>query len=188
MMTPTWAQELLDKNHPNNRKQKSLRIEQYARDMSQGFWVLTPEPICVDVDGWLTNGQNRLSAIIRSGLDIPVTLITGCPKKAIQAQDQGATRTTVDTARVSGKPLARGMNEVGCARAMYGGIRTVCEMSQMEILEFARQHNDAIRFAFDLLPSNVKGITQSPVRAVIARAYYKRNLRNRTREFCEVLL
>lgn len=190
-MTPTWAQELLDKNHPKNRTPKKNRIEQYARDMVQGYWLLTPEPVCVDVDGWLTNGQNRLSAVIRAGVDVPMSLITGCPKRSIGAQDQGAVRNVLDVARISGSPITSGNNVVAAARAMYYGVRNMGRsMSNFEVLEFIKVHRQALDFAFECLPvaSNTRGIAQSPVRAVVARAYYRRNSRNRTRQFCEVLV
>lgn len=186
MMTPTWAQELLDKNHPKNRTAKTKRIEQYARDMRQGFWILTPEAICVDLDGWLTNGQNRLSAVIRADVDVPMLLITGCPKKAIGAQDQGAIRNVLDVSRMAGDAMSN--NDASCIRAMCLGLRTAGQMTNFEVIDFRKQHRQAIDFAFENMPHNVRGISQGPVRAVIARAYYKRHLRNRTRQFCEVLL
>lgn len=187
-MSPQWAQELLDKNHPKNRTAKAKRIEQYTRDMVQGYWQLTPEPVCVDTDGWLTNGQNRLSAVIRAGAEVPMTLITGCPKKAINAQDQGATRNVLDIAKMAGNPVQRNTAEISLARAMNYGHRTGGGMSNFEVLAFIKDHQAAIRFAFECLPKNQKGITQGAVRAVVARAYYKRNSRSRTREFCEVLI
>jgi hypothetical protein len=192
MMTPEMAQELLDSNHPRNRRPKKAKIEQYSRVMRAGLWELTPEPICVDVDGWTTNGQNRLSACIRAGVEVPMTLITGCPRTAILGQDQGTARNVGDTAAISGSPLPHGANNwAATARAMYSGLRAGgggARLGNIEVIEFGKVHQKAIEFSFECFPTPVKGITQAAVRAVVARAYYGRNLRTRTREFCEVLL
>jgi hypothetical protein len=177
-MTPEWAQQLLNNNHPRNRKPKKHRIESYARDMKNQFWRLTPEPVCVDLDGYLTNGQNRLTAVIHAGVEVPMSLVTGCPRDSIIGQDQGATRNVGDIACISGQKLPHGdKTSPAVIRAMYAG------------LDRLRMTNaDVLHFAFECLPNNVRGIAQAPVRAVIARAYYRRNLRSRTREFCEILL
>ncbi len=188
VMTPAWAADLLKNNHPRNRRKKERRIESYARDMRQGYWKLTPEPVCVDVDGHLTNGQNRLSAVIVAGCEVPMVLVTGCPVDSITGQDMGATRNVADMACISGERLQHGATATpGVIRAMNAGL-TQATLTNVEVLMFAKEHADALDFAFECLPKQIKGITQAAVRAVIARAYYKRNSRTRTREFCEVLV
>lgn len=189
MMTPEWAQELLNHMHPRNRRAKERRIQKYTRDMEQDYWELTPEPICVDLDGYTTNGRNRLSAVIRSGKTVPMTLVTGCPIRAIYGQDQGATRNVADIVTIAGEELPGTLaNTPSVIRAMAAGRNERFSLTNAEVIHLAKIHRNAIDFAFECIPNNVRGLAQASVRAVIARAYYKRNLRNRTREFCKVLI
>jgi hypothetical protein len=189
-MDPDTAQLLLDKNHPDNRRPKEGRIVGYACDMLNDLWILTPEPVCQDEDGWLTNGQNRLSAVIRSGKCVPMTLVTGCSRKSIVGQDCGATRNVADVARITGQQITSCIGVAAVARAMERGIRRDVSksMSIQRTLEYIKLHEKAIKFAYECFGGKSKaGLTQSAVKAVLARAYYKRNARERIREFGKIL-
>lgn len=189
-MTPEFAQELLDKNHPNNRTPKETRVQQYERDISAGLWKLTWQAIAQDEDGYLVDGQNRLAAIIRSGQSVPVTFCQNAPKNAILGADCGAVRNVADAAKISGKPLPHGaVGYSSVARSMAAGIaKQRNQMTIQETLSFIKQHKEALEFAFECLGRNVRMLTQAPIRAVIARSYYKRNSRTRIREFCDVYM
>lgn len=189
-MTPEYAQELLDKNHPQNRKFKSFRITQYERDINSGIWLLTHQAIAVDEDGWLVDGQNRLTAIIRSGKSVPVVFVTGVHRDSILGVDFGATRNVADAAKISGQPLpGNDKGYAAVARRMAIGLeKTRQHLTIQETLRFIKDHKEALEFAFTCMPRNVRNLTQASVRAVVARAWYKRNSRSRIREFCEVFL
>jgi hypothetical protein len=186
-LTPTWAEELLKKNHPRNRKVQWALVARYARDQENDNWEETPEPICIDVDDYMTNGQNRCHAVLRSGKSIRVALATNCPRKAIQGQDQGKPRSAVDVARISGRHLVGGGNDVVAAiRQMARGTKLYI-MTNHEILAFHDQHAAALRFSYEVLPNKTKGITKGAVRAVIARAWYRKADRDRIRLFAKIL-
>lgn len=187
-MTPTWAMELLSKNHPNNRKRKNNKINQFARDMRQGYWDLNHQAIAVDEDGFLVDGQNRLEACILYEVDFPTVLVTGVPRKGLRGVDLGTSRNIVDVAQISGNPLPfQANNYAGAARAMEAGIKGRCRLTHAELLQFIKVHTPALAFAFECMPRHERGITHAAVRALIARSYYRRQLRNRTRDFCEIL-
>lgn len=185
-MTPVWAAELLKDNHPNNRKPKSHRITSWAREMSAGLWRLTHQPIAVDEDGFLIDGQNRLEAVCLSGAEVPMVLVTGVPRLSMVAVDCGVGRSVVDAARISGKPLPV-TQYASVAKSMMNGLsnRRVA-IGHQEVLKFIRVHHEALEFAFDNFARNAP-TNPIAVRAVIARAFYRRNCRNRVREFCEAL-
>lgn len=189
-MTPEFAQELLDKNHPNNRTPKESRIRQYERDMVADMWQLNWQAIAQDEDGYLVDGQNRCAACIRAGVNIPVVFCTGAPRKAILGADCGITRSVADASKIMGKPLPHGaIGFSSVARSMAAGIsKQRNQMTIQETLAFIKDHQQALDFAFECMSKNTRLLTQAPVRAVIARAWYKRNSRTRTREFCEVFL
>jgi hypothetical protein len=189
-MTPEYAQELLDKNHPNNRPAKKSRIEQYERDMRAGMWRLTHQPVAQDEDGYLVDGQNRLSAVVRSGQNVPMVLCLNVPRDAILGADCGAIRNVGDAAKISGNPLPHGSNGyASVARAMARGVGATKQfLSIQATLEFIDAHKSALEFAYQVINKNTRMLAQAPVRAAIARAYYKRNSRARIREFGEVYL
>lgn len=189
-MTPVWAGELLKNNHPDNRRKKTKRIEQFIRDMVGGFWVLTHQGVAVDIQGNLIDGQNRLEAVVESGCTVPMVFITGVPVKAMAAADYIATRSVADSARISGKSF--GKNEsawASTARHMQIGMEDGSQaISHQEIIAFVGSHLEALEFSFELLSHNKRGLCSAPLRAVIARAWYKHHRRNRTRQFCEFLM
>lgn len=189
-MTPEWAADLLKHNHPNNRKPKDGRINSYAREMSSGLWKLTHQALAIDEDGYLVDGQNRLNAVVLAGCEVPMTMITGVPRRAMVATDCGANRNVLDAARIAGNPLPASAYP-SVARGMLVGLdankRTIA-IGNQEILNFIKCHKDALDFAFESLPRNIPNLTPAGVRSVIARAYYQRNARNRTREFCKFLV
>lgn len=189
MMTPEWAEDLLEHNHSYNRNPKDKRIASYAREMASGLWRLTHQAIAVDEDGNLVDGQNRLMAVMRAGVEVPMVLVTGVPRKSMVGVDCGVTRNVADAAKVSGKPLPA-TQYASVARIMMAGLGYGSKQSlgNQEVLHFIGNHKDAMAFSFDCLRSNTPGIAAAGVRAVIARAWYQRNCRNRIREFCKALL
>lgn len=190
IMTPTFAAELLKNNHPSNRRMKWNKVNQYARDMEMGFWKLTHQGIAIDQSGNLVDGQNRLQAVVESGSSVPMLLVTGVPTKTMAAADQMAARSVADTARVLGKSF--GKNETAYASAarfmMLGFNFKRKGITHQEIVAFAERHKQALDFAFEHIAHNKRGLTPSPLRAVVARAWYRRGSRTRLKEFCEAIL
>lgn len=71
LVTPELAREYLKSNKVNRIWKKRIS-ERYARDMKAGNWDMTGECIMFDKNGYLSNGQHRLNAIIMA--DVPVLL------------------------------------------------------------------------------------------------------------------
>lgn len=100
-VTPEVAAMWLDKNISNNRNPKKTSITAYAEDMVNGNWGLSPDAIAFDQNGILFNGQNRLNAIVKSGVTINAFVVFGFPmhKKDFLNLDNGAKRTFRDMIR-----------------------------------------------------------------------------------------
>jgi hypothetical protein len=94
-VTPALAKEWLAQNI-GNRHEKPFKIEQYKRDMQNGRWDLTGEPIIFDTNGHLRNGQNRCRACIVSGASFVTLVIWGVRSEAFKNMDRGAQRTAAD--------------------------------------------------------------------------------------------
>jgi len=93
---PDLARYLLTFNHPQNRKHKPTAIRRYARDMANGNFGFTPEPIIFTSSPVLANGQNRLRAVELSGASVWLMLDFGWPEDVIQRIDRGSARTNAD--------------------------------------------------------------------------------------------
>lgn len=159
MLTPEMAAHLLKHNHPNNRSKKCGRIDQYIRDMQAGNWGLSDQPITIDEDGILVNGQNRCEAVNTSGVAIPVFLLTGFPRTSLSIMDTGLSRNAVDAGKILGKEINN--NVVAVARRMFFSTKSSGVMTNNEVLAFLESHRKAISFTFEILPKNMKGITHA---------------------------
>jgi hypothetical protein len=73
-VTPTMAEQWLERNHPDNRPVSWSRVEGLANDIREGNWKCTHQGICFNKDGLLVDGQHRLHAIkvAKKGAWLPV--------------------------------------------------------------------------------------------------------------------
>lgn len=99
-VTPDMAQEWLDTRLPNERLLRLGRAEGMARDMRDGRWYFTGDPLRFD-DGHLVDGQHRLRAVVLSGTTQHFTVVN-VPAEAQHVIDTGAKRTVIDTVRKRG--------------------------------------------------------------------------------------
>lgn len=101
-ITPQDAKKILkSSNHPNRTLRKA-RTYIYADDMKNGNWLMTGEPIIMDDDNNLLNGQHRLEAVVLSEIPQDFILVRGIDKKAFIAMDSGQLRTPGDMLTISG--------------------------------------------------------------------------------------
>lgn len=104
-VTPRLAQEWLGVNTAN-RKLKSLSIASYARDMSQGRWLLNGEAIKLRGDisdpGKVQDGQNRLHACLKADKPFTTVVVFNVPDDAQATMDSGVKRTVADVLTISG--------------------------------------------------------------------------------------
>lgn len=100
-VSPELANRWLKKN-VSNRRVRKLHVERLAKDMSEGRWKLTGEPITFDENGNLQNGQHRLLAIIESGASLELLVVRGVPADSFDVIDQGSQRTAADALRAIG--------------------------------------------------------------------------------------
>ena len=104
-ISPGQAQAWLGHNTAN-RKLKPATVLAYARDMSEGRWVLNGEAIKFSGPrsnpGKLQDGQNRLHAILKSKTTIKMLVIFNVPAEAQSTMDSGAKRSVADNLTIAG--------------------------------------------------------------------------------------
>lgn len=65
-MTPDWANKLLMKRSPTERRLDMKHMENLARLMKNEMWEINGKTICIDMNGMLLDGQHRLAACMRA--------------------------------------------------------------------------------------------------------------------------
>lgn len=100
-MTPDWALELLD-GHDNYRNLSPKKVEQFVGDMKEGRWVFDGEPIRLDKDGHLVDGQHRLNACVHADYSFETCLVQGIETEAVKVIDTGKPRNFADYLRSNG--------------------------------------------------------------------------------------
>jgi hypothetical protein len=94
--TPELARTWMEKNIINNRGIRPSVVDVYARDIAEGRWILTGDPIRFDKDGNLIYRQHRLLAIIAANVPIKSFVVRDLPEEAFLTLDSGIKRTMGD--------------------------------------------------------------------------------------------
>jgi hypothetical protein len=93
-VTPEMAKELLELNIANNRKPSQFNL--YANDMRKKLWVETGEVLKFSRDGQLLDGQNRLKAIIASGVTQKLEFRFNLERACLDFLDSGKLKSLRD--------------------------------------------------------------------------------------------
>lgn len=95
VITPALAETLLEKN-PNNRSLNKRSVERLTKAIKNREWVLNGEPIILDEEDNLIDGQHRLRAVIAAGESIHALVVRGVRSKAFDTIDIGRPRSMAD--------------------------------------------------------------------------------------------
>lgn len=118
-VTPDQAATWLAENNTHNRTLRESKVALYSRDMLAGHWQFNGDPIRFAANGTLLDGQHRLSAIIRSGVTIPMVVIWGLTESAQETMDIGATRTMADALMLRGRDDAKYLAAIARRLVMF---------------------------------------------------------------------
>ena len=117
-ITPAMAKKWLEeKNYSDNRPISKSRVQYYARQMKAGRWKLNGEPIILDEQSGLLNGQHRLCAIIEADVSVQIVVVEGVAQDAFTTMDQGYTRSGGQVLRMKGYKNSSTRSAV--CRALY---------------------------------------------------------------------
>ncbi len=171
LVTPEQAQKWLDENNTQNRKLQESYAERLARDMENGKWEYTHEPIAFNCNGVLVDGQHRLRAIVLANMPMWMQVAYGSTSKGV---DMGKSRKPHEQISLHGNLGEIGQNAVSTARTMYFGLKQRSTLTHAEIEDILNAHIDAIDFAHKHIGTSNKtpGVATAPTRAAVARAYY----------------
>ena len=98
IITPETAIAMLETNI-NNR---ALKREALSQAIENGEWVLSNDMIVFSDDGELINGQNRLTACVKTNIPIVAVVARGFKKEWQIVMDGGIKRTVADFLKMAG--------------------------------------------------------------------------------------
>jgi hypothetical protein len=171
-------------NKSVNRKINSNRVKSHYIDMLSGRWRENINPICIDVDGRLCDGQHRLEAQIKAGLDLVYIVIYGISKEDMSVLDTGRHRTSANAGQILGYNITN--RHTGCIQALSLPTQLNRRRTHSEILELYKIYKESIDFSVDILPK-----TNSIITSVVCKAHYHfkdTEKLKRLEEFCKVYI
>lgn len=116
MVAPKQAAEWLARNK-GNRPLGGTTVDRYAAYMQLGEWVVNGEPVILDDEENLLDGQHRLEAVIRSGVSVPMLVVYGVPAEVFPTLNTGKTRCLADVLAIKGEANQRTL--AGALRLVY---------------------------------------------------------------------
>jgi len=101
VMTPKEATMIIEISNFDNRKIRQKNVLWLSDLIKKGEWVVTHQGIAFDVNGRLIDGQHRLLAIAKSGIDTPILVTRNIEPEAFTAIDTHSRRNLADVYRIS---------------------------------------------------------------------------------------
>lgn len=144
-VTPDRARGWLEGN-THNRTLRWATVQQYARDMRNGDWRLTGDPVQFSTDGTVHDGQHRLHAVIESGTTVRMFVCRGLEPSTQQYIDQGIARRPGDALALSGYANSALLGAAARIGVQYDtgtllGDNSV-KTSHAEIIQWVEEHPD----------------------------------------------
>lgn len=164
-VTPAMARVLLAKNWSENRPLRKKKVEEYAKIMSNGGWMLSPQGLIMTSDGTLINGQHRLMAVIRADVPVQFSVFTVDNKDVFKVLDQGANRNSSEVFNFD-KRAADVVNF--CCRLMTNRYSSVSPLQFEPIMKSVVGQISAE--LVDYCPTNRRGLSQAPVKSAAVSA------------------
>jgi hypothetical protein len=110
-LDPELAQQLLDSQGHNRRIKRDL-VDRLARDIQEGRWQLNAQPILIDSERHLGDGQHRCLAVIKAAETVPVVITFGIAPTAFATLDSGHSRSPGDMLYVRGEKSTSNLSRV----------------------------------------------------------------------------
>jgi hypothetical protein len=163
-ITPALAKQILARNK-GNRNPSPHCIRTYADTMLRGKWMLTSQGITLSESGNLLDGQNRLHAVVQSGVTIktPVFILDGHETAMGVPFDRGKTRSVSE---VTGIPARSVQIANFLMRTVTGQTNQITDPSLAE--EFYRSHSRAFAWSESALTATARrSLSEASVRSAL---------------------
>lgn len=150
VVNPEKAKAYLEKNLKNRNLRQNI-VNNYAAQMKKGIWLEdNGDTIRISKSGVLLDGQHRLSAIVKAGVSLKVTIAYDIADNAFEFIDIGTARHAGDVLSVSGVKRPNVIASIikdynGLKHGVSSGQKTI-RLSNHEVLEIYK--SDPSKFDF----------------------------------------
>lgn len=163
-VSPETAIAWLKLNHPGNRPISLARVETYKTTLRAGEWILFHQGVAFDEDGFLVDGQHRLTAIMQTGLPVRMLVSRNVDRRAYQAMDNGRPRTLASRTRLA----PRVAEPLRLAAALLRSNPDKVVVTPLMIEALPQAFHDAVVRVVGLSQQKRKGVTSAPVVVALA--------------------
>lgn len=175
-VTPEMAGEWLRRNNHNRRFRAGV-ANKYARDMQHGLWIFNGEPIQIDWNGNIQNGQHRLTAVEKSMTTQKFLVVSNLPPEAQETMDSGAKRTPGDVLGLRGYRDGRTLASISRLALQVELSPTVARDTRNwttgEITNRIERDPYMIKVAEEILPTIPRPVTLMLTKSVLGYAMYR---------------
>lgn len=160
------------------RKTQSQRVSAYVGKMRRGEWMLTPTAVIgISHEGHIVDGKHRLTAVVSSGLTIPMWVVLNAPLRTFQVLDQNLIRTQTQIAQMKGLRWC-GSSHIGAANmALLNPLAPFkskpSKMSLRDLEFFMDRYEQPLSLAFPTYRGS-STFPNAPFRGAILRALISR--------------
>lgn len=184
LITPEIAAKYLTANIANNRHIEERRVNEYAREMKCGDWILTHQGIAFGKNGALIDGQHRLMAIIRANIPVKMTVTRDVDEKSLFVLDIGRARSSRDIASLNNEPdyVVKSLAAANTLLQVYGVPTHTCTAKTQ--IEFVNANSDVFYNMICVLEGRTKqihAILQSAIFAALVNNVSSEALRKLAR-------
>jgi len=156
-ISPAMAMKYLEKN-TGNRKLRPMHISVLANEMLAGRWMISPQGIAFADDGTLIDGQNRLHAIIKSGVTVEMAVARGLARETMDVIDVGSKRSVADTLHLTDNLIncniaAAASRQIVSLCFGYQAFVITIGITRTVLAFFGPEIQEAIKFASPLKPA-----------------------------------
>lgn len=167
LITPEFGQEILE-NHSNYRKISEKRVKLYADSILKNKWKIS-QPLIFDENGKLCDGQNRIKAVIDTGMPQWFIIICGFPVDSIDTLDNGQPRTANQVLSFQREDAHSRAAQILRATKLMPNHKGAVVLNS-DLTELWDKYEDYVRFVCQLIPKKQKGFSSAPFNAAIVRA------------------
>jgi len=163
-ITPANAVNILDAKNTKNRNMSKTKIDEYVSAMKAGEWVFNGDSIRISNSGVLLDGQHRLTALAKSGINQHFIVIENMDAEVGLTIDTGKNRDGGDVLAIES-----GVNKQ-IASSISGAIKIfnrhensrklhntgTGKLTNVRMIEEYNKHKDLVKFCCKWMDENIK--------------------------------
>ena len=187
IVTPAKALAWLE-TAAKNRNISDQTVRRYGSDMMAERWRLNGQGIIFSAEGQLLDGRHRLTAVVATGLDVPMLIVRGAKDDSFETMDSGKGRTLANVLSIEGaKNAASTAATARIVWAYVAGVNLKYGSSRTELLNLIRAHPLISEYTAQIVHRDAYtkplGVPRSALAALLALANQERKLDNQVTGF-----